>query len=771
MPSTTDRPPPATPPSGKGRPRPSRPPAKGVRPPAKGRPAAGAGSGRARGGGNGASTGGRGRGGATATAPRARRPATHPTGRRSLLWRHRRILFLLGLFGFTAVSGVLYLLARMPLPRPAPQAETTLLTDITGARLASLDAGENRVPVRLDEVPQVLRDAVLAVEDRNFYEHGALDPVGLVRATLADLRGRPLQGGSTITQQYVKNTYLDRERTIWRKLKEASLAVKVERSYSKDEILERYLNTVYFGRGAYGVQAAARAYFGKDVGQIDLPSAAYLAGLIRAPEAADVTRAADQAKVRRDLALRAMERDGRISGAERRAAEAVPLPAAEGGHVVDRASQEPQVVMTEKGTQYFVEYVRSQLVARFGEDATYRRGLRVRTTLDPGLQAEAYDAVYGYLKPEEPAAALVAVDAEGRIRAMVGGRDFAESKVNLALGRDGGGTGRQAGSTFKPFLLAALARDGYSVQQSTFAGPPQVVFPKADQGKDYPVANYEDADFGASLNLIEATKSSVNTVYAQAQHAYGSQKVVDMAHALGVRSELEPTASLVLGTEEVSVLEMAGAYSTFARRGVRVDPHAILEVTTADGTVLPWERPAPVRALQPNHADVVNHALQQVVSGGSGSGAAIGRPVAGKTGTTQDFGDAWFVGYTPKLTTAVWMGYPEGNARKMLNVRGRKVNGGSFPATMFKRFMQTAVRNPEYAGAFPAVTEFPGKVLKPRTTGVVIPTTTTTSAPAATPAGGPTGSTGSTTTSAPTDPTTVPGRKKGTTTTAPTAPG
>ena len=653
--------------------------------------------------------------------------AEQPRKPRSLAWRYRRVLFLAALLGFTGVAGGLYVLAQVPLPEAAPQAQTTFLTDLHGARLASIDSGENRVPVQLETVPQVVIDAVLATEDRNFFRHGGVDPIGVLRATWADLRGRPLQGGSTLTQQYVKQTFLDaKERTIARKLREASLAIKVERRFDKDEILERYLNTVYFGRGAYGVQAAARAYFAKDVTELDIGEAAFLAGLIRSPETADPSRNLEAAVARRNRTLEGMRTTGKISDAEAKAAEAVPLDAA----VLQRAKLEPDVVRPDS-TGYFVEFVRAELVRRYGQEVTYQRGLRVKTTLDLGLQAQAYDAVYKTLdRPDtDPSGALVSIDSEGRVVAMVGGRNFTgtdpTSKVNLAVGQAGGGSGRQAGSTFKPFLLAAVAKHGYSVQ-STFPGPPKIVLPKADDGKDYPVENYEDADYGESLSLIDATANSVNTAYVQAQLALGAEKVVEVAKAAGITSELEPNASLVLGTEEVSVLELASAYSTFANRGVHVVPRTILEVRRGDGSVIEPERPpATSRALDREDADVVTHALRQVVERGSGTNAKFGQPFAGKTGTTQDFGDAWFVGYTPKLTTAVWMGFAEGNTKKMTRVRGIKVNGGSFPARIFRRYMTEVAKDPQYLGELPTVTKFPGKKLTPPK-NVVLPTTSTT---------------------------------------------
>jgi penicillin-binding protein 1A len=649
--------------------------------------------------------------------------------RRSIIWRFRRPLFLIVLVAITGLAGVGFVLARVPLPEEDIPVETTFLYDADGEKLAELSGGENRTSVSLEDVSPHVIDAVLAAEDRDFFTHGGVDFSAIARAAFSDLRGKRLQGGSTITQQYVKLAYVGNERTIIRKLKEATLAVKLERKLSKAEILERYLNLIYFGRGAHGIEAAATAYFGTTASELDVAESAYLAGLIRAPEAADATSDPEEADRRRDTVLDALVQEGHIDAADRDAIAAIPVSA----YVRPRTDVvEDKVVGAEVGTQYFVEHVRRQLAERFGDARVNGGGLRVYTSLDLDLQRAAHDAVYRDVlnQPGDPAGALVAIDTDGMVRAMVGGRDWNATdpfaRVNFATGVDGGGTGRQAGSSFKPFVLATAVADGYTVE-SAFESPAKVVFEGANNGKDYTVNNYDQSAHGR-LDLVDATRVSSNTVYAKLLDAIGPERVVSVAQRLGIDSELSPVLSLALGTSSVSVQEMAEAYLTFATRGVHVEPITITKVTDADGDVLFEASPERERVLEEREADIVNHVLHGVVTDGTGTRARLsGSDAAGKTGTTQQYGDAWFVGYTPGLSTAVWLGYPEGQDRELRGVHGIDVTGGTLPAQIWKAFMSAAIEDDRYAGRFADPPDLGDGRLVPDSGRAVEETTTTTS--------------------------------------------
>ncbi len=621
--------------------------------------------------------------------------------RRNLLWRWRRLFYLVGLVMVTGVAGAGFVVSRIELPTaPPPEDQTTFICTSEVApgdcneetAAASLHGEEDRVNVTLDEVPQVAINAVVAAEDRDFFEHGGVDPVGIARAALSDIRGSSAsqQGGSTITQQYVKNVYLTNERTLTRKIREAVMAVKLEQELSKEQILENYLNTIYFGRGSYGIGAASRAYFNKDVSEISLPEAALLAGLIRSPQRAEPYRFPEEAKRRRRTVLDAMLEEDMITQAEHDLSDAWPfdvyhdlaLWTPSNGVDVDPSA-------SIFGADYFLEYVRAEATARYGSDAVFGGGLRIYTTLDRDLQQDAYQAVTEVLdQPGDPAGSLVAVDENGEVKAMMGGRDYAEDPLNLAV-RGGGGDGRQAGSTFKPFALAEAAHEGISLE-SLIPTPSSKTFPGADNGDDW---NVRGGCCGGTGTLVDATKNSSNTAYAQLMLDLGPENVAAMANALGVEADLGDAInpSLVLGTANVSVLDMASAYSTFANLGTHVTPRVITRVERADGTLVEDFGPERTTVLSTDEAAGVTYALQQVIEDGTGKAASIGRPAAGKTGTTQENRDAWFVGYTPRLTAAAWMGYVDN--RPMDDVRGGLVQGGTLPSQIWSTFMARALED------------------------------------------------------------------------------
>ena len=651
--------------------------------------------------------------GSAASGRRSTRAARKvgPDGvRRSIFWRWRRAFFAGGMVGILLIAGAGYLFTQVPLPdKDPPLLQTTFMCSsevssgcVADNSIAQLSGGVNRISVDWNEIPQVVVDAVLAAEDRTFFEHGGVDPAGILRAVWTNLQaGGVSQGGSTITQQYVKNVYLTQERTITRKIKEAALAVKVERELPKQEILTRYLNTIYLGRGAYGIEAATRTYFGKDLDQITLPEAAYLAGLIRSPETADAKLPENDPKAQRSrqtaIDRRASVLDAMVVTGAITTEEATAAKANDWSDVLVRSTKNSygNVARTEWGTEYFVDYVRHWLITEggFTDAQVYGGGLRVYTTLDLEDQGAAALAITSTLnQPNDPAAALVSIDDIGAVRAMIGGLDFSGSgkysKVNLAVGAEGGGAGRQAGSAFKAFTLAEAMNQDMPMSKS-YNAPSRISIPKADGGRDWSVGNYADAGLG-QLDLIAATMQSSNTAYAQLMLDVGPKNVADLATQMGITSPLKAVPALTLGTSEVSVLDMASGYSTLADNGEHIKPAVVTKVTDAKGNVLYENKVIRKRVLDAKDVAKVNYILNQVVEGGTGTGARIGQPSAGKTGTTENNRDAWFVGFTCKLTTAVWVGYPDGTFMK--SVHGISVTGGSFPATIWKKYMTVATK-------------------------------------------------------------------------------
>jgi penicillin-binding protein 1A len=545
---------------------------------------------------------------------------------------------------------------------------------------------QNRVLASIETIPQSLIDAVVAAEDQRFFSHDGYDIKAIARAALANAReDQVVQGGSTITQQYVKNTYFRSPRqTFERKLRELRLAIEVERLYSKEEILERYFNTVYFGDGAYGVRTAAYVFFGHGLHELRVREAALLAAVIKSPSLYNPRDHPRKARTRRNYVLTRMEALGKIGPQRAARARRAPLGVLE----------DPPHAPTKE--PYFVEAVKRELLSdpRLGSDPDdrarllYKGGLKIETTLDTELQRAARRAIGDVLnQPGDPEAALVAIRPQtGEIVAMIGGRDWKASQVNLALGAAGGGSGRQPGSSFKPFVLAAALESGKQLTDMYQSSPVSFTFP---DGSTWNVNNAEGHGYGL-MTLEEATVHSVNGVYARLAVDIGAGQIASQANTMGVRSKLSPYPAIALGAQEVSVLDMASAYATLANGGTAIEPTTIRSVKTADGVRMRPQQQRVEGAVSSGNAYLISQVLQEVIERGTGRAAAIGRPAAGKTGTTNDYGDAWFVGYTPDLVAAVWVGYPDGRI-PMTSVHGIRVFGGTFPAQIWGSFMLAAL--------------------------------------------------------------------------------
>lgn len=547
--------------------------------------------------------------------------------------------------------------------------------------LAVLRGDEVRVVVDSEDIAPVMKQAIVAIEDKRFWDHKGIDIRGVARAIWADIRNRDiLEGGSTITQQFVKNTYTEKELTVRRKLKEAALAWQLERAWSKDKILTAYLNTIYFGNNAYGIQMAARAYFKKRARDLNLAEAALLAGIPANPAAYDPVARPKAAKKRRTVILDLMLEQDLITEADYVAANEAPIPKAE----------EVRLPGTRGPAQYFVEYVKSQLVPYYGSGKVYGGGLKIYTTIDMNLQKLAIAAIEKWLPDDTgPTASLVAIDPrDGSIKAMVGGPGFAKSEFNLAVQG-----ARQAGSAFKPFVLATALAQGISPQTHFVSRPTTINL----GDKIWSVRNYEGAYLG-SIDIETATIHSDNAVYAQLTEQVGPKNVAKMANALGVMRPLDDFFAIGLGVEAVSPLDMARAFATFANGGRRVDgkvlgnrPRAVTRIVEDDRV----DDNAPVnrQILDQNASAWLTNILRRAVDEGTGKRAVLDdRSVAGKTGTTENFGDAWFVGYTPQLAVAVWVGFPDHLEPMLTQFQGEEVAGGTFPALIWRTFAKTALK-------------------------------------------------------------------------------
>ncbi|HXH82026.1 MAG TPA: PBP1A family penicillin-binding protein, partial [Candidatus Tectomicrobia bacterium] len=546
---------------------------------------------------------------------------------------------------------------------------------------------ERRIFVPLAHVPQALRDAVIATEDKRFYYHWGIDPIGIARALVQNYRrGRVVEGGSTITQQLTKVLFLTPDKSLERKIKEAILALELERRYPKDRILEMYLNQVYFGHGAYGVEAAARTYFGKSVSELNVRESALLAGLPRAPTTYSPFEHPEAAMRRREVVLRRMVEFGALKEADaRRFAQS------------DLGLIPPERRRTTG--QYFLEYVQQTLESKYGADMVFKGGLNVYTTLNPTLQLKAEQAIREGLQAlasrhaartkssesakaaEHPEGALVAIDTQtGYIRAMVGGYDFFRSEFNRAVQAR-----RQPGSAFKPFVYIAALEAGMTPATRIDDAP--VSYAVGPNGQAWKPDNY-DRKFRGPTTLQQAVEESINVVTVKVQEQIGVQKTIDAARRLGIASRLEPNLSLALGTSDVTLLELTSAYAALANEGRWLRPTAIRYVTDAHGRLLEEHVPEPRQAVSPETASVITHMLKGVVERGTGQAArALARPIAAKTGTTNDYSNAWFVGYTPRLATGVWVGYDRPRSL------GKDETGSRVAVPIWIDFMSKALRD------------------------------------------------------------------------------
>jgi penicillin-binding protein 1A len=565
--------------------------------------------------------------------------------------------------------------------RPVEIGQNSFVYAYDGSLLGSIPAERNREPVTNSQMSRWLPASTIAIEDRRFWQHGGVDYVGIARAAWTDLTaGKVLEGGSTITQQLVRNLYTGQEKTFTRKIKEACLSIKLASKWPKAKILNEYLNTVYYGNHAYGVEAASQTYFSKHASQLTLLQAALLAGLPQAPSVYDPFHNPQAALDRRDEVLRALVDNHAITLAQYDQAIRSTTLGLKPGRIYTRIKQ-----------PYFFSYVIDELERQYGANTVREGGLKVYTTIDPRLQRLANKAIRDILPYRtDPASAIVSVEpGTGAIRAMTAVVRSSGNQFNLVAQ-----SARQAGSTFKTFVLASAIEQGVDPDSTYYTSAPFTCSIGPWCQTPWEVHTYENS-YSGSESVTRATLASDNTVYAQLTLDVGPRYVWQMAHRLGVHlSPDKPVASIGLGSLAVSPLDMAAAYATFPAMGIYAKPMAITKVILPGNHVdtdSGWGTPQTKRALSPGVAWKVNDVLRQNALYGTGAGSGDGIHVnAGKTGTTENHADAWFDGYTRQLSTVVWMGYPKGEI-PMLNVHGVEVAGATFPVPIWHEYMAAAL--------------------------------------------------------------------------------
>jgi membrane peptidoglycan carboxypeptidase len=594
-------------------------------------------------------------------------------------------LLTLAFLGFGAAVIALAIAVRLIAVPEASQiatAQTSILYYDDGVTELGRLGEANRVSIEFEQIPLQTQQAMLAAEDREFYEHGGFSVRGISRAVVTNVIGATgAGGGSTITQQYAKNAYLTRERTITRKLRELVLSIKLETIVSKDQILQDYLNTIYFGRGAYGIETAANQYFGKSTSQLEVSESAVLAAIVQAPNGLAPEENLDRLTSRWNYVLDGMVVKGWISQEER-------------SSVVFPNIKPYEQINAFGGPQgHLVEQVRQTMYANgITEDQINLLGLRVITTFNKVAQDAMIAAVNEQAPTENIEGLRIGVASvrpeTGEVVAMYGGADYLENQLNNATQMIG-----QAGSTFKPFALAAGLENDVTLA-TTFSGKNKTMV------GTYEVINYGDKSFGDRITMLKATQDSVNSAYVELANTVGLETVFNAAKRAGIPADavgMEPNLAFTLGTTSPHVVDIAAAYATFASRGLQVAPSYIQSITTGSGDILYKLNPKPVQAFSTDIADTVNYALQKVVEVGTGKAAkALGRPVAGKTGTTNDNKSALFAGYTPELATAVMFvkDGPDGQPMTLAGTGGmRSVTGGSYPARIFTAYMKGALKD------------------------------------------------------------------------------